>query len=101
MPALLMSTSSAPDLARRLLDLRNVGHVERDGRDAFVRVLDCPARCRIYSRRASPECLIDERLADAAVGAGDQNGLIRDVHVVLLFEIRPSVRYYAGRRTED
>jgi hypothetical protein len=67
------------DLTRHRLDLRNVGHVERDGSHPCVRVFDCSARSRIDSVRAESQYLIDERPADAAVSASDQYCLIRNL----------------------
>src|SRR5260370_23721306 len=67
------------------LDLRSVGDVERQGRHAVVDDWHGAARSRIYPLRPSSQCLIDERLTDAAVGAGDQDCLIRNSHTALLF----------------
>jgi hypothetical protein len=53
------------DLVDRPLDLRNAGHVQRQGRHAVVGVLQCAARSRIDSFRPPSKSLIDERLTDA------------------------------------
>src|SRR5262245_15077777 len=67
------------------LDLRNAGHVQRQGRHAFIVVLQCAvARSRIYPLRTPSQRLFDERPTDATVRAGDQNCLILNVHTVLL-----------------
>jgi hypothetical protein len=47
-------------------------------------VLERAARSRVNLLRATSKRLIDKRAADAAVGAGDQDTLVRDVHSLLL-----------------
>src|SRR5258707_7068259 len=69
----------------RLLNLRGTGHVQSYRRHAFVRMSDSFARTCIYPLRATLECLFDESLANAAVGAGDPDGFICDSHVVFAF----------------
>ncbi len=63
------------------LNLRRVGHVQGQGRDAPVRVGQGLARAGIHSLRASGECFGDQRLADAAIGAGHQHCHVGDCHV--------------------
>jgi hypothetical protein len=53
----------------RRLDLRRAGHVERDRRDARVRMDEGPAGAGENSLRASAECFLDQRLTDTAIGA--------------------------------
>src|SRR5580658_1895392 len=73
------------DLAGRPLDLLNAGDIERQRGYAFIGESECAACSCIDPLRSSPERLIDERPADTAVGARDQNCLVFDVHTVLLF----------------
>jgi hypothetical protein len=70
--------------AGRARDLCGVGHVKHQRRHALVGVLERAARRRVNLLRAASKRFIDNRAADAAVGAGDQNTLVRDVHSVLL-----------------
>jgi len=48
------------------LNLRCVGHVKRQVRDALIWVGKWPAVAGIHPIRASPQGLLDERSADAA-----------------------------------
>ena len=73
------------DLGGRPLDLESVGYVQRQGRHAFVGVLKCASRSCIDPLRAPSKRLIHECPAYTAVGPGDQDYLVRDVHTVLLF----------------
>src|SRR5262249_9210722 len=75
------------DLIDCPLDLRNTGHVQCQGRHAFVGVLQCAAGARVYPLRPPSKRLIDERPTDAAVGAGDQDCLLLKVHTVLLSDL--------------
>jgi hypothetical protein len=72
------------DRAGRARDLCGVGDVEHQRRHALVGALERAARRRVNLLRAASKRLIDKRAADAAVGAGDQNTLVRDVHSVVL-----------------
>jgi hypothetical protein len=73
------------DLFDRLLDLCGVSHVQRQRRHAFVGNLQCrAARSGIYALCSAADRFVDECAADAAIGPGDQNGLVRDGHVGLL-----------------
>jgi hypothetical protein len=75
------------DLTGRPLDLRSAGHVQRQGRHALVGVFESAARSRIDPLRPPSQCLIDERPADASVGAGNHDCLTCNVHTPLLFKI--------------
>src|SRR5262249_13948398 len=66
------------------LHLLNAGHVQLQGRHAFVAVFQSAARSRINPLRRWSKRLIRERPTDAAVGAGDQDCLLLKVHTVLL-----------------
>ena len=72
----------AADLAGRPLDLHHVGHVQRQGRHAIVGDLERSARSRVDPLRTPVERLTDKGTADAAVGAGDQDCLVRHIHAV-------------------
>ena len=70
-----------PDLLGRGLDLRRAGHVQDQGGDAPVRVGQGLPRARVHPAGASAEGFGDERLPDAAIGPGHQDGLAVDTHV--------------------
>jgi hypothetical protein len=78
-----MSTSRF-SIAPAARDLCAVGHVKHQRRHALVGVPERAARPCVNLLRAASKRLIDKRAADAAVGAGDQNTLVRDVHGGLL-----------------
>ena len=46
-------------------------------------MLQHPPRARIHLRCSAPERLVDQRLADAAIRAGDQYAFVFDVHILL------------------
>ena len=68
------------------LDLRRVGHVQGQRRDAPIRVGQGLARTGVHPPRASPQGLLDQRLPDAAIGPGHQNCSVGDCHCVLLID---------------
>ena len=55
------------------LNLRGVGHVQGQGRDAPIRVGQGLARTGVHPLRASPQGFLDQRLPDTAIGPGHQN----------------------------
>ena len=63
------------DALDRRLDLRRVGHVQGQGRDARIRMGQGPAGAGVHPLRASPQCFLDQRLTDAAIGPGHQTAL--------------------------
>jgi hypothetical protein len=73
------------------LNLRSVGHVQGQRRDATIRVGQGLARTGIHSLRASPQCFLHQRLPDTSIGPGHQNCFACDCHT-------PS---YQIRRLED
>src|SRR5438445_4556643 len=71
------------DFLHGRLNLRSVGYVQREGRHAAVSVLQFAASStRVNPLRSASECLGDERSSDAAIGAGDQDCLVLNVHTV-------------------
>ena len=68
------------DLVDGSLDLRHVGHVQGQGRDALVGVGQRHASTGIHALRASPQGFLDERPPDAAVGPGNENCSLFDSH---------------------
>jgi hypothetical protein len=84
------------DVVDGLSDLRNIGHVQRQGRYALIRMLQWPASTGIHPVRPALERLIDERLTDPAVGPRDQNCLLFDVHRLLLSGLPSSAITAAG-----
>src|ERR1022692_3879137 len=72
------------NLVDRPLDLLSAGHIERQWAYTLIGDCECAACSRIDPLRSATKRLIDERPADTAAGAGDQNCLIFDVHTVLL-----------------
>ena len=69
-----------PDSPGRGLDLRRIGDVQGQGGDPHIRVGHRLARARIDPPRAPPQGFGDQRLPDAAVGPGHQDGLAFDCH---------------------
>ena len=69
------------DLIGSCPNLRRVGHVQGQGRDAPVRVGQRLARAGIHPLRASGEGLGDQGLPDAAISPGHQHRLVGDCHV--------------------
>jgi eukaryotic-like serine/threonine-protein kinase len=68
----------------RPLDLRNVGHVKRECRNAVIDGVErASAGSGKHRLRSSSEGLVHKRAADAAVRAGDQDGLVRNVDPVM------------------
>ena len=63
-------------LLDRLKDLRGAGHVQPQGPHPRVGVRNDGAHARVDSLRPPSERLIDEGLADAAVGTRDQDCLL-------------------------
>lgn len=61
------------DFGGRSLDLRNTGHVQRQGSDMPVKVGEDVARSGIHSFRASPQGFFYQRLSDTAIGPSYQN----------------------------
>src|SRR5260370_1545512 len=74
----------AIDLIDGPWDRRKVGAVQPQGRHTFVGVLQRAACSRIYPLRPTSERFIDERPADTATGAGDQDCLICNAHIIPL-----------------
>jgi hypothetical protein len=73
-------------------DLRGAGHVQCQRRDAPIRVGHGLPRAGVHLLGASAQRFLDERVPDAAVGSGDQNGLVFDGRAVLLIDAdRPRV----------
>ena len=70
------------DALDRRLDLPRVGHVQSERCDALIRVDQRPARSGVHPSRASPQGVLDQRLTDAAIGAGDQHCLVCDCHAL-------------------
>src|SRR5262249_51355330 len=68
------------DLLDGSLNLRRVRHVQRQRRDAPVRVGQGLARTRIYPLRTSPEGFVDQCTPDTAIRAGDENCSVCDFH---------------------
>jgi hypothetical protein len=58
------------DVLDSSLNLRGVGHVQGQGRDAPIRVGQGPAGTGIHARRAHAQGFFDQRLSDATVGPG-------------------------------
>src|SRR5205823_11801096 len=81
------------DKRRRLLDLGDIGDVERQWRDALVAERHRAAHRRVNTLGAASHRLVDECSADAAVRAGDQYCLVFNLHNVLL-----GCHYKYGRR---
>ena len=83
-------------LARGALDRSLVGHVELDGYDAIGRFRDemrgalPSARPDIHTACARSDERADERLADAAIAAGDECYRVRDFHRVASGDASPS-----------
>jgi len=71
----------AIDLGGGLLDLRSLGHIEPDRRHAWLGGERRTTASGIDALRAAPQRFGEQRLAETAVGAGDQYDLVRDVHV--------------------
>ncbi len=82
-----------PDLLGCTLDLRHIGDVQGQRRHAFIGDLQRrPAGSGVDALGATRERLLDKSAADAAIGAGDQDGLVGDVHVILLWvQARPGI----------
>src|SRR5216684_161503 len=70
----------AADFGDCPLDLQNVGYVQCQRRYSFIGNLQRATSTCINPLRSSSKCLMDECAADAAVGTGNQDRLIRDVH---------------------
>ena len=64
-----------------VLNLRSVGHVQGQGRDAPIQVGQGLARTGIHPLRASPQGFLDQRLSDTAIGPGHQNCFVCDSHI--------------------
>src|ERR1700694_4007833 len=62
-------------------NVHGVGHVYGQGRDAPVRVGQGLARAGIRPLRSSAQGFLDQRLSDAAIGAGHENCLVCDFHL--------------------
>src|SRR5205823_7184251 len=62
------------DVLDGCLNLRRIGDVEGQRRDPRIRVNQGLPRTGIDPSGATEQGLLDERLADAAIGPGDQNG---------------------------
>ena len=80
--ALLISVEGSD--RRRPLDLRRVGHVERQRRHAVIGDIEWPTASGKHSLRSSSNGFVDQRAADAAVRAGDQDCLVRNVDPVVI-----------------
>jgi hypothetical protein len=68
------------DVVGCLPDLLNVGHVQRQRRDAPVQVGEGVARTGIHSLRASPQGFLDQGLSDTAICPSYQNCFVFDCH---------------------
>jgi hypothetical protein len=58
------------DSLDRSLNLRSVGHVQGQWRDALIPVGQRLARTGIHPLRASPQRFLDQRLSYTAIGPG-------------------------------
>ena len=85
MPALLTTSSTSPSSSRDGRDPVGVGDVELHRHQARVGRADGRevAHAGVDLRGAALEQRLGERLADPAVGAGDQRGGSSDLHVGL------------------
>jgi hypothetical protein len=63
------------------LNLRSVGHVQGQGRDAPIQVGKGVARTGIHPLRPSPQGFLHQRLSYTAIGPGHQNCFVRDCHI--------------------
>ena len=74
----------AAHLADCLLDLLCVGHVEHQRRYAFVGDVERSASSCVHPLCSALQGFLDECTADAAIGAGNQDCFLCDVHDDLL-----------------
>jgi len=75
---------TAPDLADCLFDLLSVGHVEHQRRYTLVGDVERSASSCVHPLCSAPEGFLDECTADAAIGTGNQDCILCDVHDDLL-----------------
>jgi hypothetical protein len=68
------------DSVDSFLNLRGVGHVHGQGRDAPIRVGHGPAHAGVYPLRASAQGFLDQRTSDTAIGPSHQNGFVCHSH---------------------
>src|SRR5262249_46348597 len=68
----------------RPLDLRRIGYVEREGRDAVIGESGWTAASGKHLLRSSSKGLGEEGAADAAVCPSDQDCLVRNVDPVVV-----------------
>jgi hypothetical protein len=66
------------------LNLRSVGNVQGEGRDAPIGMCKGLARSCVHPLRPSPQGFLHQRPTDASVRTRDQNRLVFDVHTILL-----------------
>jgi hypothetical protein len=62
------------------LNLRSVGYVKGQGRNAPIQVGQGLARTGIHPLRASAQGFLDQRLSNTAIGPGDDDILIFEAH---------------------
>lgn len=72
------------DLVHGRLDLRRTGHVQGQGRDPSVWVIQGLACAGIDPPRPSPQSFLDQRLPDAAIGPRHEDRSVFDGHDTLL-----------------
>jgi hypothetical protein len=89
------------DLIDCLLDLRNAGQVQSQGRHVFIVILLCAPSTRVNPLHARSKRLIDKRQTDATVGTGNPDCLVRNVHTVISgYESRMKSVFISNYRRE-
>src|SRR5262249_42243140 len=90
------------DLLHCALNLRNVCHVKHQRRHSLAGMLQCATSTCVNPLCPPSHRLIDECSTDPAVGACDQDRLIRDIHNCSpLLQKSASVCYYGAGVTKD